>query len=82
MAKKTLDECRKGKEFLRYAETHGATSVMFGKGDHAVVYTEKGQCTIPVVHELGKGLRHVIIKTLVSIGITLILACVIYYTFA
>jgi hypothetical protein len=76
MCKDRLEECRKGKEFIDYAKTHGAREIRPGKGDHFIVYGEKGQCVVPVSHELGKGLRHVVIKTFIAIGIS---AWLIFY---
>lgn len=70
MSKKSLDQCREGKDFIEYAETHGAAQVRNGKGDHFVVYGPKGQVVVPACHELGKGLRHKVIKTMIAIGIS------------
>ena len=72
MTKKHLEECRAGKDFVDYAKVHGGT-VTYGKGDHMHVHTGKGMCVVPVAHELGKGLRHVIIKTFMAIGITAVI---------
>jgi len=70
MTKKHLEDCRLGKEFVNYALTHGAKEVRMGRGDHVVVKGENGQVVIPVGHELGKGLRSKVIKTLLLIGIS------------
>lgn len=71
MSKKHLQECRHGKDFVEYASTHGAKEIRPGKGDHVIVYGEKGQVVVPVGHELGKGLRHKVIKTMAAIGISI-----------
>jgi hypothetical protein len=74
MCKKRLDECRNGKEFLNYSLSKKHQSVpveiRWGKGDHVIIETPLGSETIPVSHELGKGLRQVVIKGLLAIGIT------------
>ena len=73
---KNLDSCRSGKDFLGYAESHGA-EVRNGHGSHFVVSTSEGKCVVPVhPGELGKGLRCKIIKLFVLIGLGL-LACLI-----
>lgn len=67
MTKKTLEACRKGKEFVDLSIARGA-DVRNGCGSHFVVSTPKGQCVIPVHNgDLGKGLRCKIIKTLALI---------------
>jgi predicted RNA binding protein YcfA (HicA-like mRNA interferase family) len=75
---RTIEQCRSGKEFVGYAETHGA-EVRNGHGSHFVVSTEKGQCVVPVhPGELGKGLRCKIVKLFLLIGLALLLAaCVL-----
>lgn len=70
MTKKRLDQCRTGKEFMQYAQTHGAKTE-WGKGDHVKIFGPHGQTVVPVVHELGKGLRHKVIKQLLAIGLPL-----------
>lgn len=70
MTKKHLQECRKGQDFVDYAKSKGAKTE-FGKGDHCKIYGPHGQTVVPVVHELGKGLRHKVIKQLIAIGIPL-----------
>jgi len=69
MCKKNLRDCHKGKEFVDYAKVHGA-NIEWGKGDHAKVITDRGICIVPVGHELGKGLWHVVVKTFIAIGIS------------
>jgi hypothetical protein len=76
MCKTSLDQCRHGKDFVDYAKSHGATEIRFGKGDHAIVKTDKGQVVVPVGHELGKGLRAKVVKTFILIGIT---ACIWFF---
>jgi hypothetical protein len=68
MTKKHLQDCRTGKDFMQYAQAKGAKTE-FGKGDHCKIYGPHGQTVVPVVHELGKGLRHKVIKQLILIGI-------------
>ena len=72
MCKKNLDACRSGKDFVEYAEVHGA-DVRPAKGSHFVVKTEHGQCAVPVHNgDLGKGLRCNIFKTFLAIGLTVL----------
>lgn len=75
---KSLEQLRSGKEFLSYAERHGA-EIRNGRGSHFVVVTDQGQCVVPVhPGDLGKGLRHSIVKTFALIGLGLMpLACLI-----
>ena len=70
MAKKSLYDCRHGKDFAQYAETHGAKEIRPGKGDHVIIKGERGMVVVPVAHELGKGLRSKVIKTMIAIGIS------------
>jgi len=75
---KTLEQLRKGNEFIRYAQRQGAT-VRNGKGSHFMVSTDQGSVVIPVHNgDLGKGLRCKIIKSMLAIGLALMpLACLI-----
>lgn len=76
MAKKTLDKCRKGKDFISYAASQGA-KIKNGKGSHIKVYGPRGMCPVPNHNkDLGNGLRCAIIKMFVAIGLgILVLAC-------
>lgn len=66
---KPLSQCRKGREFVAYAEAHGAT-VRNGKGSHYVVSTARGACAVPChTAELGKGIRCKIARTFAILGI-------------
>lgn len=47
-----------------------------GKGDHAVVRTEKGACAVPL-RQIGKGLFCQIIKALIAIGISAIVIAIV-----
>ena len=68
---KKLDQLRKGKEFINYAEKHGAT-VRQGKGSHKIVQFKGESFSIPEHNEdLGKGLRAKIIKWFIAIGLGL-----------
>ena len=72
MAKKSLQQCRSGKDFVRYAEKAGAR-IENGKGSHAKVYNDKGIAIVPRHNnDLGKGLRFTLIKTFVKMGIVLL----------
>lgn len=74
MSRKTLEQCKSGKDFLQYATTHGAR-VRNGNGSHFVASTTKGSVVVPyhASHDLGTGLRHKIIKAFLAIGISVIL---------
>lgn len=79
MSKKTIGECRSGKDLLCYSEKHGAT-IRHGHSGHQFVCTEKGKVPIPVHGngDLGTGIRHKIIRELATIGITcLLVACIL-----
>lgn len=69
MGRKTIEQCKTGDDFLRYARRQGA-EIRNGKGSHFIVSTERGQCTVPVHNsDLGKGIRCKILKTFLSIGL-------------
>jgi predicted RNA binding protein YcfA (HicA-like mRNA interferase family) len=71
VAKKSLDACRSGSDFLSYAQHQGA-EVRNGKGSHAVVSTDRGQTVIPChPGDLGKGLACKIRKQLALILLVL-----------
>lgn len=78
MSKHSLEACKSGKDFLSYAQTHGAT-VRNGSGSHFVASTAKGSVVVPyhASHDLGTGLRHKIVKAFIALGIMLILAACI-----
>lgn len=75
MSRKSLEQCKSGKDFLEYASTHGG-SVSYG-GNHPKVTTKQGGVIVPVPyhgnHDLGTGLRHKLIKAFISIGILILL---------
>jgi len=73
MAKKRLEQCRSGRDFVNYATSNGA-DVRNGKGSHHIVSTDNGSCVVPLHNkDLGKGLRSKIIKTFVVIGLGILL---------
>lgn len=70
MCKKNLSDCRSGKDFCRYAETHGA-EVRGGNGSHQRVSTDRGTTFVPYHNgDMPTGTRCAIIKQLLAIGIT------------
>jgi hypothetical protein len=72
MCKKQLNQCRSGDDFYDYAIHHGAEN-RNGKGSHVIVSTDRGSVVIPRHNnDLGTGLRNQIIKTLIAIGISII----------
>jgi predicted RNA binding protein YcfA (HicA-like mRNA interferase family) len=76
---KSLQQLRNGREFIHYAETHGA-QLRNGKGSHVIVSTPKGQTVVPHHNQdLGPGLRHKLVKLYIAIGLSVltlaILAC-------
>jgi len=78
MAKKRIEACRSGKDFLKFAQRAGA-DIRNGKGSHCVVRTERGSTVVPVHNQdLGKGLRSKLIKTFVVIGLAVVpLVCLL-----
>jgi predicted RNA binding protein YcfA (HicA-like mRNA interferase family) len=69
---KKLNQLRKGKEFVDYAEKKGAT-VRQGKGSHKIVQFKNESISIPQhSDDLGKGLRSKIIKWFIGIGLGLL----------
>jgi hypothetical protein len=78
MAKKTLDSCRTGDDFLAYAQKRNA-AIRNGKGSHFVVSTDTGSVVVPVHNgDLGKGLACKIRKAFVLIGLVVIpIACLV-----
>lgn len=74
MAKKSLDQCMTGDDFLKYAKKKPQARIRNGKGSHVIVETDLGSCVLPChPRDLGTGLRHAIIKAMIAIG----LACII-----
>lgn len=78
MAKKSLTQCRSGKEFIAYAASHGA-EIRNGGRHTKVVGPNGGTCPIPNhPGDLPTGTRHSIIKMMTLIGLGLMpLACLI-----
>ena len=69
MGKRRLEQCRSGKDFLKYAERGGA-EIRTGKGSHHIVRTDRGMCVIPAhASDLGKGILSKIMKTFCAIGL-------------
>jgi predicted RNA binding protein YcfA (HicA-like mRNA interferase family) len=79
---KNLNQLRSGKEFVNYAEKKGA-KIRQGKGSHTIVEYEGQNFVIPVHSgDLGKGLRHKIIKWFVAVGLGIfVLVCILPYLF-
>lgn len=67
---RTLDDCRSGKDFIGYAETHGG-HVDRQVGSHAVVKSPSGGiCPVPVHNgDLPTGTRRSIVKLFMAIGL-------------
>lgn len=80
MSRKTLEQCKSGKDFISYATTHGAT-VRNGNGSHFMVTTERGGVVVPyhANNDLGTGLRHKIIKAFLTIGISILLIMLVMH---
>jgi hypothetical protein len=77
MAKKKLRQCQSGKDFLKYCRKQA--NIEYGKGSHAKVVTDKGFVVIPHHNkDLGRGLRSVIIKGLVAIGVMGLVAMYVF----
>ncbi len=67
-----LRQLRTAKEFLNYAERHGAR-LEPGKGSHIKVYGPRGQTVVPNhPGDLGKGLRIKLRKEFLAIGLAVI----------
>lgn len=74
-----LTRCKSGKEFIAYAETHGAR-ISRQNGSHVVLATDKGSVVVPyhANHDLGTGLRHKLVKAFMAIGIlVLFFGCIL-----
>lgn len=67
---KTLNQCKKGKDFVAYAE-HNGGEVVRQTGSHAIVQGPSGGiCSVPVhPRDLAPGTRHSIIKQFTAIGL-------------
>jgi hypothetical protein len=80
MAKKTLEACRKGDDYIGYALTHGG-SVRPGKGSHKVVYGPKSNGRgepVPCHNkDIGPNLRRKIVKAFLAMGLVLLLAVIV-----
>lgn len=75
MSKKTLIDCRSGKDVIKYVTVrHPEVRVRPGHGGHQVIVTATGIVPVPVHgnHDLGKGLRHKIFKQLVQMGVSVL----------
>ena len=70
MGKKSLSDCKSGKDFIGYAEGHGGY-VDRQVGSHAVVKSPSGGiCPVPVHNgDLPTGTRRSIIKLFTAIGL-------------
>lgn len=75
---KNLNQLRKGKEFVDYAEKKGA-EIRRGKGSHVIVRYKGESFVIPEHNQdLGTGLRAKIIKWFIAVGLgLLILICLL-----
>lgn len=74
MCKSKLDQCRDGKDYIRYVTTHGGV-VVKQEGSHVMIKLPNGH-TEPVPNhnkDLGKGLRRKLEKIFVAAGITVLL---------
>jgi len=66
---KNLNQLRKGKEFVDWAEKNGAT-IREGKGSHTIVEFNNQSFVIPVHSgDMSKGLRHKTVKWFISVGL-------------
>lgn len=73
MAKKRLEQCKSGKDFIKYASKAGAD--ISNGGRHIKIKTSHGTTFVPVHgnQDLGKGLNRAIKKQFALIGILLLL---------
>lgn len=78
MAKHSIDQCRSGKDFLKFAKAHKA-EIRNGKGSHVIVSTPKGSAVVPYhTQDLGPGLRTKLVKVFTAIGLAaLLVACAV-----
>ena len=72
--KQKLDQCKTGNDIVKYATKNGG-SLNRVTGSHHIISTPKGSVPVPVHgnNEIGKGLRHQILKQLALIGITVLI---------
>jgi predicted RNA binding protein YcfA (HicA-like mRNA interferase family) len=79
MGKPALEQCRKGKEFIGYAERHGGY-VDRQSGSHAIVKGPTGgTCPVPVhPGEIPTGTRRSIMKRFQMIGILILMGICLY----
>lgn len=69
MAKKNLNDCRSGKDFIKYAEKKGAI-VKPAKGSHQKIKNARGTCIVPAHNkDLPTGTRKAIFKMFMQMGI-------------
>lgn len=72
MAKKSLEDCKKDRDFISYASQYSDVQIIHGKGSHTVVKTPRGSSVVP--HgDIPKGTRCAIIKQFIALGITIFL---------
>lgn len=73
MAKKRIEQCRSGHDFVKFARKRGA-EVQNGKGSHAKVRTGNGMAIVPRHNkDLANGTRASIIKTFAALGLAILL---------
>ena len=74
MAKKTLEQCKTGRDFIGYAEHRGGY-VDRQCGSHAIVKAPSGgTCPVPVhPGEIPTGTRYSIIKRFITIGLAVMI---------
>ena len=71
MSKKTLPQCKSGRDFCKHAEKHpNLRSARHTRGSHRIYRTDKGSCVVPYHNkDMGNGLRAKIIKIFALIGL-------------
>jgi hypothetical protein len=75
---KSLEQLRKGAEFIAWAEKKGAR-VRRAPSSHAIVGTDLGAVVVPChAKELGKGIRIKIVKVFIAIGLGALGALVLF----
>lgn len=73
MAKKRIEQCRTGKDFVKFAQKKGA-EIETGRGSHHKVYMGDDMIPVPVhAKELATGTRFAIIKAFTRMGIHIVL---------
>ncbi len=82
MSKKTIGDCRSGKDLLTYVKCQPNVSIRPGKGSHVNVSTPGAPRPIPIPQhnkDLPTGTLKAIIKQLAAIGIAcFVIACILY----